>query len=50
MPPMIKGYIRAGCFIGDGAVVDEQFGTTDVLILFPVSEINERYSSKFKKD
>lgn len=50
MPPMIKGYIRAGCFIGDGAVVDEQFGTTDVLILFPVSEINDRYSSKFKKD
>ena len=49
MPPMIKGYIRAGCFIGDGAVVDEQFGTTDVLILFPVSQINERYSSKFKK-
>jgi L-ornithine Nalpha-acyltransferase len=49
MPPMIKGYIRAGCFIGDGAVVDEQFGTTDVLILFPVSELNERYSSKFKK-
>jgi len=49
MPPMIKGYIRAGCFIGDGAVVDKQFGTTDVLILFPVSEINDRYSSKFKK-
>jgi len=49
MPPMIKGYIRAGCFIGDGAVVDEQFGTTDVLILFPVSELNERYSSKFAK-
>ncbi len=49
MPPMIKGYIRAGCFIGDGAVVDKQFGTTDVLILFPVAEINERYSSKFSK-
>ncbi|MBL4864568.1 MAG: GNAT family N-acetyltransferase [Rhodobiaceae bacterium] len=49
MPPMIKGYIRAGCFIGDGAVVDEQFGTTDVLILFPVAEINDRYSSKFSK-
>lgn len=49
MPPMIKGYIRAGCFIGDGAVVDEEFGTTDVLIVFPVAEINARYSSKFKK-
>jgi len=47
LPPVIKGYLRAGCYIGDGAVVDEQFGTTDVLILFPVAQINERYSSKF---
>ncbi len=47
LPPVIKGYLRAGCYIGDGAVVDEQFGTIDVLILCPVSQITERYSSKF---
>lgn len=47
LPPMIKGYLRAGCYIGDGAVVDEQFGTTDVLILFPVTQIAERYRTKF---
>jgi len=47
LPPMIRGYVRAGCFIGDGAVVDEQFGTTDVLILFPLTEMNDRYRSKF---
>lgn len=47
LPPMIRGYVRAGCFIGDGAVVDEQFGTTDVLILFPIAEMNDRYRSKF---
>lgn len=47
MPPMIKGYLRAGCYIGDGAVVDEQFGTTDVLIIFPVSKISERYLTKW---
>lgn len=47
LPPMIKGYLRAGCYIGDGAVVDEQFGTTDVLILFPVTQIAERYLTKF---
>lgn len=47
LPPMIKGYIRAGCYIGDGAVVDQQFGTTDVLILFPVTQIAERYLTKF---
>ena len=47
LPPMIKGYLRAGCYIGDGAVVDEQFGTTDVLIIFPVTRVAERYRSKF---
>lgn len=47
LPPMIKGYLRAGCYIGDGAVVDTQFGTTDVLILFPVTQISERYLTKF---
>lgn len=47
LPPMIKGYLRAGCYIGDGAVIDTQFGTTDVLILFPVTQISERYLTKF---
>ena len=49
LPPVIKGYIRAGCYIGDGAVIDEQFGTIDVLILFPITQINARYRSKFSK-
>ncbi len=47
LPPMIKGYLRAGCYIGEGAVIDRQFGTTDVLILFPVAQISDRYLSKF---
>ncbi|MBC7104164.1 MAG: GNAT family N-acetyltransferase [Parvibaculum sp.] len=47
LPPMIKGYLRAGCYIGEGAVIDHQFGTTDVLILFPVAQISDRYMSKF---
>ncbi|WP_293337313.1 GNAT family N-acyltransferase [Parvibaculum sp.] len=47
LPPMIKGYLRAGCYIGEGAVIDYQFGTTDVLILFPVAQISDRYLTKF---
>jgi putative hemolysin len=39
--------VRAGSYIGDGAVIDKQFGTTDVLIYFPVSHIGERWRSKF---
>ena len=47
LPPLIKGYLRLGAAIGDGAVVDRQFGTTDVLIVLPVSAISTRYIEHF---
>jgi putative hemolysin len=47
LPPLIKGYLRAGAFVGDGAVIDYQFGTTDVLIVFPVEAIKARYITHF---
>lgn len=50
LPPMIKGYLRLGATFGRGAVVDHQFGTTDVLVLLPVSAINKRYIDHFGSD
>jgi putative hemolysin len=47
LPPLIKGYLRLGCHIGDGAVIDHQFNTIDVLIILPVSSINARYFAHF---
>jgi putative hemolysin len=47
LPPLIKGYLRLGCYVGNGAVVDPQFNTTDVFILLPVERITKRYSTKF---
>jgi putative hemolysin len=47
LPPLIKGYLRAGCVIGDGAVIDHQFGTTDVFIYLPVNDLDARYKSRF---
>jgi putative hemolysin len=47
LPPLVKGYLRLGAAIGDGAVVDRQFGTTDVLIVLPVSAISTRYIEHF---
>lgn len=47
LPPLLKGYVRAGCCIGEGAVIDRQFGTTDVFIYFPLSGIDARYKSRF---
>jgi putative hemolysin len=47
LPPLIKGYLRCGARVGDGAVVDPQFGTTDVFIIMPVAELDLRYIEHF---
>jgi L-ornithine Nalpha-acyltransferase len=47
LPPLIKGYLRLGCCVGDGAVIDPNFNTIDVLIILPVSKINPRYFAHF---
>jgi putative hemolysin len=43
MPPLVKGYLRIGARIGDGCVIDHDFGTVDVFIVMPVGEIASRY-------
>lgn len=48
LPPLVKGYLRLGCFVGNGAVVDQQFGTTDVFVLLPVEKIAARYSKHYE--
>jgi putative hemolysin len=50
LPPLVKGYLRLGASIGEGAVIDRQFGTTDVLVILPVSAINHRYIDYFGSD
>jgi len=54
LPALIKGYIRLGAYIGDGAVVDHQFNTTDVCIILPMKQVSERYlkfyGRKLKRD
>lgn len=47
MPPLIRGYVRAGCRFGDGAVIDEQFSTVDVFVMSVVQNTESRYASRF---
>jgi putative hemolysin len=47
LPPLLKGYLRLGGFVGDGAVVDEQFGTTDVCVIVKTDLIAEKYSRHY---
>ena len=50
MPPLIKGYLRLGAMVGEGAVVDHAFRTTDVLIVLPISNISGRYLNYYGAD
>lgn len=50
MPPLIKGYLRAGARFSAEAVTDHIFGTTDVFVVMPTAAINQRYIDYFTSD
>lgn len=43
LPPLLKGYLRLGAKVSSQAVIDEQFGTTDVLVVLDVAKISQKY-------
>ncbi|MEE3501944.1 GNAT family N-acyltransferase [Acidiphilium acidophilum] len=43
LPPLIKGYLRLGGFVGDGAVIDWQFNTTDIAVVVQTDLVTEKY-------
>lgn len=49
LPALIKGYIRLGAYIGDGAVIDHQFNTTDVCIVLPTKKVSARYRRHYAR-
>ena len=49
LPPLIKGYLRLGGFVGDGAVIDEQFNTTDICILVKTNLVTAKYSRHYER-
>jgi putative hemolysin len=49
LPPLIKGYLRLGGFVGDGAVVDHQFNTTDVCIVVKTDLVTEKYYRHYER-
>ena len=50
MPPLIKGYLRLGGFVGDGAVVDHQFNTIDVSIIVKTDLVTEKYVRHYERE
>lgn len=49
LPPLIKGYLRLGGFVGDGAVIDHQFNTTDVAIVVKTDLVTDKYSRHYER-
>ncbi len=49
LPPLVKGYLRLGGFVGDGAVVDEQFNTTDICIVVKTELVTEKYYKHYER-
>jgi len=49
LPPLIKGYLRLGGFVGEGAVEDAEFSSTDVCMIVPRELIADRYLKHYER-
>ncbi len=49
LPPLIKGYLRLGGFVGDGAVIDPQFNTVDVCVIVKTGMVSNRYKKHYER-
>ncbi len=49
LPPLIKGYLRLGATIGYGAVIDNQFNTTDICIVLPTGQVTQKYVKHYER-
>ena len=47
LPPLIKGYLRAGAYVCGDPAWDPDFNTADLPILMPMSRMNSRYARHF---
>ncbi len=49
LPPLIKGYLRLGGFVGDGAVIDHQFNTVDVCVIVKTDLVTDKYYKHYAR-
>jgi L-ornithine Nalpha-acyltransferase len=49
LPPLIKGYLRLGGYVGEGAVIDRQFNTTDVSVVVECATVTEKYYRHYER-
>lgn len=49
LPPLIKGYLRLGGWVGAGAVIDHQFNTTDVCVVVKTDQVTRKYYRHYER-
>ncbi len=49
LPPLVKGYLRLGGFVGDGAVIDQQFNSTDVAVVVKTDLVTDKYYRHYER-
>ncbi len=47
LEPLVRGYLRAGAWIGDGGARDDVFDCVDVCIVMPTTKLTPRYQRHF---
>lgn len=48
LEPLVRGYLRAGAWIGDGGYRDDAFDCVDVCIVMPTTKLTPRYRRHFR--
>lgn len=49
MEPLIRGYLRLGASVGNGACIDRQFNAIDVCIVLPTVNLTAKYVSHYER-
>lgn len=47
LPPLIKGYLRAGAKVGGAPAWDPDFNSADLFMFMPMASLNRRYAKHF---
>lgn len=49
IPSLMKGYLRLGCWVGDGAVIDPVIRTVDVCVVVDTDNVAKRYYKHYAR-
>jgi putative hemolysin len=49
LPALLRGYLRLGGKVGEGAFVDRAFNTVDVCLIVDVASMSTRHLSRYRR-